>query len=419
MAASGLSRPCQAPPDGEAGSGQGLAHPVSAALFTADGLADPFPLYARLRASERVAWVEPPQGEGSWMVTRFEDAHRVLTSRSFSSDPVVGGSPDGHEPGSGPLSRVMTNCDAPRHTVLRDSVKRYFAASRVAALRPRIQAVADQLIDEHIPSGRMDLAGDFAYALPMTIILELLGLPLGDAALFVEWSRVLIDCDLEMTAGEVARRSRVADHDVVSYLTAVLEDRRRQTRDDMISGLLDLDLVQADLVGLVWLVLADGFETIGSFIGNAMVALLGDPHSLMADLRADPGLLGPAVEELLRYDSPGATVRRYARQAIEIGGRRIAAGDSVIVVLTSANRDEDRFERPDWIWPRRGDQGHMAFGRGAHACFGAALARAECQIGIGTLLRRLPRLRLAVPPEQLVWRGSLMLHGLGHIPVEL
>ena len=396
--------------------GSPSGRPDPAALLTVDGHADPYPIYRELRAAAPVCRVELPDGRWSWLVTRHADVVDVLSSDRFASDPA---SVDGHRsPGHDvPLGRLLTTTDPPEHTRLRAAVRRAFTPAAVEALRPRVTALAEELAAAIEGRGPVDLLTEYAFPLPIVVVAEMLGLPAEDRDLFREWSRVVIDGDFPMSPEEVERRARVANEEIVDYLHGVFAAKRARPDDGLVSDLLGSDLTPDELVGMVWLLLADGYESVACTIGSGVVALLRHPDQL-ARLRADPSLVGPAVEELLRYECPAATLHRHAVEDVDLDGCRVAKGDLVTVVLSSANRDEAVFDDPDRLDVGRSANRHVAFGRGVHFCIGAALARMECQIGIGTLVRLLPRLRLAVPAEELTWRPSLILRGLRSLPVE-
>lgn len=393
------------------------AGPDASALLTVAGHADPYPIYRELRSEAPVCPIELPDGRRSWLVTRHADVAEVLSSDRFASDPAVAGrpAPPAHEV---PLARLLTTTDPPEHTRLRATIRRAFTPAAVDALRPRVAELAGELADAMAGKGRVDLLTEYAFPLPIVVVAEVLGLPPGDHELFREWSRVVIDGDFPMSADDAERRRRVANEDIVEYLRSAFAAKRAAPDGSLVTQLMGSDLTADELVGMVWLLLADGYESVACTIGSGMLALLRHPEEL-ARLRADPSLVGPAVEELLRYECPASTLARHAVEDVELGGCRVRKGDLVTVVLSSANRDERVFEEPDRLDVGRADNRHLAFGKGPHFCIGAALARMECQIGIGTLVRRLPGLRLAVPAEELAWRPSLILRGLRSLPVEV
>jgi len=289
----------------------------------------------------------------------------------------------------------------------------------VEQLRPRIQQIADGLVDAVEPHGRMDLVDDFAFPLPITVIAELLGIPGDDRASFRRWSNAMVTP--AFTPGDVERLGEQAG-EFVAYLRQLFERRRTDPGADLVSALLQTDeggdkLSEQELFGMVSLLIIAGHETTVSLIGNAVLALLQHP-SRRAELQEDPSRIAPAIEELLRYDSPvERTLNRWATEDVEVGGKTIKRGESVIVILGSADRDPARFADPDELDFARQDK-HIAFGRGSHYCLGAPLARLEGEIAVATLLRRLPGLRLAVDVENLSWRPVPLFRSLVELAVE-
>jgi cytochrome P450 len=269
--------------------------------------------------------------------------------------------------------------------------------------------------------GEMDLIDDYAFPLPITVIAELLGVPAEDRNKFREWSNAAVSGD---TTQEYLEKILLPHMQAFTdYLRAMFEEKRKNPKDDLISGLVRAEeagdtLSEDELLGMVFLLLIAGHETTVNLIGNGVLALLQHPDQLQK-LRDDPSLIKPAIEELLRYDGPVETsTERFAREDIAIGGTVIPKGEMVMVVLASADHDPERFTAPDALDITRAHNRHLAFGKGIHFCLGAPLARMEGQIAIGTLLRRMPELRLADPPESLTWRPGMVLRGLKGLPVE-
>jgi cytochrome P450 len=348
------------------------------------------------------------------LVTRYDDVAEVLSSPDFVSDPALAGHPTGPVR---PLTRLLTTIDPPEHTRQRAAARSAFTAKAVEARRPRIEELADGLLDRVAARGVMELMDDYAFPLPLVVVAEILGLAPEHQETFRRWSRVVIDCDFAPTDAETECRRRVAQEEIVDYLRAVLVEKRSRPDGTLIAEIVHSDLAELEQIGLVWLLLADGYEGVACLIGNGVLGLLLHPGE-WERLRASPSLVGPAVEELFRYGGPASTVVRYARRDVDLRGRRIPRGDAVTLVLSSANRDEGRFEDPDRLdVGRHGAARHLAFGKGVHYCIGAGLARLECTVAVATLARRLPGLRLAVPVEELEWRPSLMLRGLRTLPL--
>jgi cytochrome P450 len=313
----------------------------------------------------------------------------------------------------------MLSRDPPDHTRLRRLVSKAFTPRMVELLRPRVQAIADALLDAVADRGEMDLIDDYAFPLPITVIAEMLGVPPADRDQFRAWSDTLVAAVPPMPAGPEATE---AAEGLRRYLEALFEERRRAPAEDLSTGLLQAEeagdrLSKEELQGMMYLLLVAGYETTANLIGSGVLALLQHPDQLAA-LRGDPALLPSAVEELLRFCAPVATsTLRYAADDVALGGVVIPKGDMVLVVITAANRDPVRFPFPDALDITRADNKHLAFGHGIHYCLGAPLARLEGEIALGTLLRRMPDLRLSVAPGALTWRPSLVLRGLTKLPV--
>ncbi|MBM7085203.1 cytochrome P450 family protein [Micromonospora sp. WMMD734] len=386
-----------------------MTEPVPAAqLYTEQFAVDPYPSFARLRADAPVCPVSSPRFD-SYLLTRFDDARTALTDPRLSKD-LYG--PGQHYlqlfgPNSEALNRNMLNSDPPEHTRLRRLVSQAFAPRRIEALRPRVRQIVDDLIDGFVAQGRAELMHDFAIPLPMVVICELLGVPRTDQERVLDWTQVI------RTSGSSRRppeqeRAAVGEAQVRlhHYLAELVAAKRTTPADDMISALIDAcdqdgRLSEAELVTTTFLLLFAGHQTTADFLGNATVALLTHPDQLDL-LRNTPELLPSAIEELLRFDGPLPVASpRVATEDVEYGGVRIPAGSIVGVVLNAANHDPAHFVDPDRLDLRRVRGPHLGFGHGVHYCLGVSLARMEAQLGLAALLRRLPGLRLAVPPAEL------------------
>jgi len=396
-------------------------------LFDPDFKANPYPAYARLRSEAPVHRVTLPDGRGVWLVTRYEDVSAVLKDERFVKDWRNAMTPEqlAQIPPipevMKPLTRNMLDTDPPDHERLRSLVQKAFTPRLIERMRPRVQAIADELLDAVQDSGEMDLIDDYAFPLPITVIAELLGVSAEDRNKFREWSNAAVSGD---TTQEYMEKVLLPHMQAFTdYLRAMFEEKRRNPKDDLISGLVRAEeagdkLSEDELLAMVFLLLVAGHETTVNLIGNGMLALLQHPDQLQK-LREDPSLIKPAIEELLRYDGPVETsTERFAREDIAIGGTVIPKGEMVMVVIASADHDPERFADPDELDITRAANKHLAFGKGIHFCLGAPLARMEGQIAIGTLLRRMPNLRLADSPESLTWRPGMVLRGLEGLPVE-
>jgi cytochrome P450 len=386
-------------------------------LFAADFKADPYPVYERLRRHSPVRAVQVPAGR-LWLVTRYADARQMLTDPRLVKDPRKAGL-DAPQPAAEQrlLSEHMLSADPPVHTRLRRLVSKVFTAGRIETLRPRVRDIAESLVEPLTDRGRADLVAEFAFPLPITVICEMLGVPLADRDSFRTWSNTIV-------AGMAAGRSTVdAAQALAAYIVDLVTAKRRDLGDDLLSDLIAVQeggdrLSGRELVSMVFLLLIAGHETTVNLVANGLYLLLTHPDQY-ARLRADRGLVPAAVEEFLRYESPvETTTPRFTAEPVEIGGVTIPAGEVVLAALSSANRDEDRFTDPARFDIGRGESSHLAFGHGIHFCLGAPLARLEGQVAFETLLTRLPDLSLAVPVEALVWRPGILIRGLVDLPVE-
>ncbi|MFD6417974.1 cytochrome P450 [Streptomyces sp. NPDC060194] len=396
-----------------------MPQPIELAALDADFVQDPYPVYAALRRRSAVHHVRYPGGEEAYLVVGHAAARAALTEPLLSRDWIRHNRRlDGIDPaGHGPVSASMLDSDPPHHTRLRRLVSRAFTPGRVAALAPRVQAVTDELLDAMLaaPDRRADLVDALAFPLPMTVICELLGVPDLDRASFRAWSaETVAPTSPENGAAAIAAAS--------DYLAELIAAKRRAPGADLLSGLIETvdeggdRLSEGELLEMAFLLLVAGHETTVNLIGNGVRALFHHPDQLAA-LRADPdGLVEGAVEEMLRYDGPVETATpRIATAALEIDGTRIPAGATVMVALADADRDPDRFARPDRFDVRRETRGHIAFGHGIHYCLGAPLARLEGRIAIRTLLARAPGLAPDGRPAE--WIGGPLIHGVRRIPV--
>jgi cytochrome P450 len=387
--------------------------------FSAAQTADPHPGYARLREHSPVHLMRMPSGLPVWLVTRYADVRQGLNDPRLSKDENRRASLSALRFPADVEARMnhhMLNADPPDHTRMRKLVSAAFTARRVEALRPRIQEITDTLLDAMTAAGETDLIDAFAFPLPIQVICELLGVPLDDRDEFRDWSNTIIAGTL---AGD---RLQPAAQAMVGYLDALLDRKRADPTDDLLSALIAVRdggdrLTEGELSSMVFLLLVAGHETTVNLIGNAVHTLLTHPEALAA-LRADPTLLPGAIEEFLRYEAPVETATfRITTEPVEIAGVTVPENQVVLLSLLAANRDPDRFSDAEVFDLSRADGQHVAFGHGIHHCLGAPLARLEGQIAIGSLLARFPNLELAVPADQLAWRPGVLLRGLEHLPV--
>jgi pimeloyl-[acyl-carrier protein] synthase len=314
----------------------------------------------------------------------------------------------------------MLFMDAPAHTRLRGLCSSAFTSRRVDHLRPHIQEIADDLINRVQPQGRMDVVADFAAPLPAIVTAELLGVPTSDHQQLKSWSADFAEMlgNFQHNPDRVSRVLRTVE-ELTRYFRAAIREQERRPRHGLIQLLLDASeggshLSEDEVIANVIVTMVGGQETTTNLIGNGLLTLIRNPAALVR-LRDDPSIIEPAVEELLRYESPSQHTARLAPEDLVIGGKQIKKREAVMAVMAAANRDPDRFPDPDRLDLARKDNRHVAFGWAAHFCFGAPLARIEGQVAFATLLRRLPD--LALLPEPLVWRQNLGLRGLSALPV--
>ena len=382
----------------------------------ADYFQDPYSVHARLQAERPVSAVIMPGGMPAWLVTGYAEARAAL------ADPRLRKSPPGWHPDPdsvyAALDMHMLNSDPPDHERLRRLVNKAFTTRRVEELRPRITSITTGLLDDISTQRDVDLLASFAFPLPITVICELLGVPVADRDDFRAWSATIVS---NTVTPEVFMADATA---MVRYITALLADKRREPADDLLSALvLARDegdrLRENELVSMVFLLLVAGHETTVNLIASGMLALVLNPGEF-GRLRADRSLVGGAVEELLRYANPvNHATYRFTSEPVEIGGAHIGQGEPVVVALSAANRDPSRFAEPGRLDLGRDSSGHLAFGHGIHYCLGAPLARLEAEIAFSGLLERFGSMTLAVPADLLRWRPSTLIHGLEALPVRL
>ncbi len=384
-----------------------------------------YEVYANMREEQPIYPIMHKNGSRSWLITRHEDVLAVLKDPRFTKNYLRVADVE-YISQLTEVDRFMTNnllaLDPPDHTRLRALVQKAFSPRLIRAMRPRIQAITDSLLDAVQDQGRMELIADYAFPLPIQVIAELLGIPTEDKEKFRHWSGIVI-------RPHRTKESRLADvpelQAFLAYLADISEQRREDPREDLLSALVQAEeaadrLSEIELYSMLMLLIVAGHETTVNLIGNGVVTLIQYPEQL-ALLRASPSLIAAAIEELLRYDSPvESSTDRFALEDVTIGGQHIAHGDHVLVIIASANRDRASFgEKADDLDIMRAENPHVAFGHGIHYCLGAALARMEGAIAIGSLLERAPNLRLALPMEELHIRPSVsdLLRGYREIPI--
>jgi cytochrome P450 len=405
-----------------------LAGDIDEALNSESFFADPYSTYARLREEDPVHWCEP---WGQWVVTRFDDVLAVNKDpQRFSSagwekkfitqlPPELRQLPHMQRHYG---TKVLSMTDPPEHTRLRRLVVRSFTPRVLEALRPAIEQLVDDLLDEAERGTSMDAIGQFAYPLPAIVIGKLLGAPEDGREDFMRWSKTIVDfVGTGHPDEERARNNEQTLKEFREFLEPIIQDRRRDPQEDLISILASSDggdrLSDDEIVSTCIVLLFAGHETTANLIGNGLLALLRHPDQLEL-LRAEPERMTAAVEELLRYDSPVQRNRRLAMEDMTFGGKQIRQGDSVLVFMGSANRDAAKFADPDTLDITRAPNPQMAFGHGIHFCAGAALTRLEAPIALQALLDRFPNVRLADDFGER-WHRNITFRGLESLELRI
>lgn len=418
---------------------------AGAALFSATFKAHAFPAYAAMRAEGPVAGFTMPDGKRLWLVTRFAEASEMLKDHTRFVNDISNAlteeeyaalfqqateelTPEQQELAAltdEVLDRQLLGVDPPDHARLRRLVAIPFTPKYIEGLRPRIQAIADALLDavearaEATGRREMELIDDFAYPLPLTVIAEMLGIPEEDRGQFRAWSQAAVSFTPADRANPAVTGKMV---EFIAYMEALVAAKRANPGDDLLSGLVLAEtegdkLSENELLSLIFILIVAGHETTVNLIANGMLALFAHPEEY-ARLRENPELVKSAVEEILRFSGPvEMSLTRWARQDTEFGGVQMRRGDQVMALLASNNRDESRFSDPDRFDIAREPNRHLAFGTGIHACLGSALARMEGQIAFSSLLTRLPDLAPAIPLDRVEWRDATFLRGLTRLPV--
>jgi len=393
--------------------------------------ADPYAPFAALRTADPVHWSPVLRG---WVLTRYSDVRAALFDPKLSADritPFAATLPPARREQLSGLERLLTRwavfVDPPAHTRLRGLINKAFTPRAIASLRGMIRQTVDRLIDDFtagMAAGderRVDLIAAFSYPLPALVIARILGVPDEDIVLFKGWSDDLAAFvgSAQTTPDKYDRAARGAA-EMDAYFRAIVRQRRSMTHQaDVIGALVAAEeagrtLSEDELVATAVFVLFAGHETTANLIGNGMIALIEQPEA-MALLRARPDIIESAIEELLRIDSPAASVTRVARTEMVLHGKTIRAGDRLFLMINAANRDPAVFPEPDRLKLDRDPNPHIAFGYGPHYCIGAPLARLEGEIAFTRLLERLVDLRIAEQP--LDWSDNLVLRGVKRLPL--
>src|SRR5215212_5869918 len=414
-------------------------------MFSADFKERAFQVYAAMREKGPITGVTLPTGEPIWFVTRYMEAVALLKDdERFANDPssalteeeyaqlfqqatehLTAEQQEMAAQTDEILSRNLLAVDPPDHSRLRRLVAIPFTPKFIEGLRTRIQAIADTLLDavqaraDRTGRRELELISDFAYPLPLTVISEMLGIPLADRDNFREWSQAAVSFTPADRANPAVTAKLI---EFIAYLRQLVAAKLADPGDDLLSGLVLAEaegdkLSENELLSMIFLLIVAGHETTVNLIGNGMLALFEHPQQ-RARLQEDQNLLKRAIEEMLRYYGPvEMSLTRWVRQDTELGGQHLRRGEQIMALLASANHDGEQFPNPEVFDISREPNWHAAFGTGIHSCLGATLARLEGQIAFATLLSRLPDLALAIPREEIRWRDATFLRGLTQLPV--
>jgi cytochrome P450 PksS len=392
-------------------------------LFMQEGRRNPQPIYARMREESSVLPIISTQtGSRFWVATGYDECVALLKDQRIGKDARHNLPADmlpswmNEENPLDVLNHHLLDLDPPDHTRLRALVHKAFTPGIVENLRPRIQAIADDLLDQIESQGETNLVEAYSFPLPITVIAELLGVPVEDRERFRYWTKTIL-------FGRENSEVMAAGFEMVMYMHNLIDTLKANPQENLLSGLIAVEdegkhMTREELISMIFLLLVAGHETTVNLISSGTLLLLQHPDQLKL-LRESPTFLRSAVEEMLRFNGPVETTTiRFAYDDITIGGRTVPRGEMILASLLGANRDPKVFDRPDVFDITRDPNRHIAFGNGIHYCLGAPLARLEGTIAIETLLRRLPKLNIEPGiDDTLEWSDSLLLHGLKALPL--
>lgn len=381
----------------------------------------PYDAYARLREDGGAHQAVMAEGLPVWVISRHEDVKMLLADPRMSMNARTAGRgyPGFRFPAA--LNEHLLNVDAADHTRIRHIISKAFTPRRIAALNERIQQTTDRLIDAIAPNGRSDLLTDLAVSLPVEVISSILGIPTDDGAAFRRFTATLMDPSAQARA---ARPKVVGE--MHEFFTALVARKRSRPGDDLFSAMIEAGatgelLSPNEMTSLAFLILWAGFETTVYAIATAISLTLADPRAadlVRAQDNPHTSAMEALAEEVLRLEGPLLTaIRRFPTEDIEVAGRIVPAGSTVLLAISAANRDPEAFDSPDEFNPARPSAPHLAFGLGPHYCLGASLARTEIRTALWTLLHRLPDAHLAVPRDELTWKPDYRQHALTALPV--
>ena len=391
-------------------------------------VADPFPVFRRLRDEDPVHW--SPRLK-SWVLTRYDDVRAVCLDKEISSDrlrPFFATLPGPEAERISQIIRYLTHWmvfrDPPEHTRLRRLTSKVFHLQSMNAMRPQVEELVEWLFARIGARREVDFIADFAGPLPALVIMAMLGVPREDLA---KVKRMSDDMALFIGSSRMSPEkygiAEAATREMADFFLGLIKERRLNPQTDLLSQLVSLEdegdrLSEDELVATCILLLFAGHETTTNHIANGLLSLLRFPDQLEA-LRADSGLAPRAIEELLRYDGPSGAQVRVVKVAQEMRGKALQPGDRVFIMLNAANRDPEAYESPDRLWLERGGPAHLTFGFGMHICLGFPLARMEGQVAIPAVLRHWRRIGLALPPERLEWLNSMVFRGMKSMPLQV
>lgn len=397
---------------------------VSLRLWHPDVKRDPYPTYRWFRERRLVRM----RLFGGWAVARHADVERVLRDPEFSTAreevplmKAMGRATRGERYFEALIDNNLLMIDGAKHRRLRGLVSKAFTPRRVESLRPRAEAIVDELTERMAKHDSVDLVADLAQPFPSSMIAELLGVPAADQPRFRRWSDDLAELLDPLSGHDGLEPPRRAMRELGQYLCELVAARRREPRADLLTAMSEAEdagesLSEAELVALASLLLVAGNETTTSLIGNATLLLLRHPEERQR-LQDDLSLLPSAIEECLRLEPPVQLTDRAVVAPVELAGRRLAPGTIVAALIAAANRDPEQFPDPERFDVGRRDNHHLSFGLGDHFCLGASLARMEAQVALGALLRRFPD--FSGSPEPPAWKPSVILRGPASLPIRL
>lgn len=398
--------------------------PESPNIFSSEFKEKAFSIYEQLREHDPVHALNLSGGTRGWLITRYQDVQAVFKDSRFQKDlaKIYGWKQEyGMDTGSY-ISKNMLMTDPPDHTRLRKLVSKAFTPKMIGQMRGDIEKITDSLLTELDTGNPVDLISRFALPLPLTVISNMLGIPVDDRAAFHQWSTKIVSAANDTS--KIAQQYG-AINAFVSYILKLIERKRQQPDDRLLSLMIEAHdkgdrLTEKELVATIFLLIVAGHETTVNLIGNGTFALLENPQQREKLTKQFETVIRPAVEEMLRFYSPiEMTPVRYAGETIEWKGKKMKKGDPVFLALGSANRDPEMFSSPNHFDLQRAYNPHVAFGKGIHFCLGAPLARLEAEIAFERLLHRFPDFALAVLPEKVKWKEGMMMRSLGSLPVIL